>query len=422
MEVSHATQSKRVVITGLGAITPLGHRMPETWEGLLTGRSGISELSLIETDGLPVRIGGEIKDFDPLDHLERNEARRMARCTQFALVAAREALRSAGLQLQRLDPYEVGIEIGTAAGDAGTISELGLILKERGPRHISATTVPSIIANMPACQMAISLGVRGPTSSPVAACATGTYAVGEAMWKIIRGDAQVMLAGGTEALLTRVALAGFARIQGLSKRNEEPERACRPFDAQRDGTVMAEGAAVLILESLEHARARQAPILAEVVGYGLSEDAHHVVAPNPDGEAAARAMRRALHGAGLPPEELDYISAHGTGTQLNDVTETLAIKKAVGEERAHHIPITGLKSMVGHMLGAAGAVALAANVMSMIESVVPPTINLDHPDPACDLDYVPNQARRLEVRHSMANAFGFGGQNGCVVLRRWEAE
>lgn len=413
---------KRVVITGLGAITPLGHSMAETWRALLAGRSGIARLTILPTDGLPVRIGGEVKDYDPLDFLERNQARRMARCTQFALIAAREALRDARLNLERLDPFSVGVEMGTAAADAPTISELTLTLQAKGPRYISATTVPSIIANMPACQVAIALGTKGPTSSPVAACAAGTYAVGEGYWKIVRGDAEVMLAGGAEALLSPLALAGFARIQGLSKRNDDPQKACRPFDAQRDGTVMSEGAAVLVLESLEHALARGARILAEVVGYGLTEDAHHIVAPAPDGEAAARAMRRALQGAGISPQELDYISAHGTGTRLNDVTETLAIKKALGQERAGQVPISALKSMVGHMLGAAGAVALAASVLAMGERIVPPTINLEHPDPACDLDYVPNQARPLEIRYAMANAFGFGGQNGCVVIRRWEED
>lgn len=343
----------------------------------------------------------------------------MARCTQFALIAAQEALRRGRLDPHRLDAYACGVEIGTAAGDGGTISDLGVVLKERGPRGISPTTMPSILVNMPACQVAISLGLQGPTSAPVAACATGTYAVGEAAWKIARGDAEVMLAGGTEALLHPLGLAGFARIQGLSRRNDQPQKACRPFDAQRDGTVMAEGAAVLLLESVGHARRRGAEILAEVAGFGLTEDAHHVVAPHPNGEAAAAAMLRALARAGLRPEELDHISAHGTGTVLNDRTETLAIKKALGEPSAYKTPISALKSMLGHTLGAAGALAVAACVLSIREGVLPPTINLDTPDPACDLDYVPHQARRAEVRAAMVNAFGFGGQNGCLVVRRW---
>ena len=342
----------------------------------------------------------------------------MARFSQFAMAATREALQHAVLDLSKEDMTRVGLEIGTAIGGINLVEEQAIVFHEKGPGRVNPTLIPAIIANAAPCHIAIVLGIKGPTNSPVAACATGTVAIGQALRQLQLGIVDVMIAGGTEAATSPLSLATFGRLGALSMHNEEPEKACRPFDAQRDGTVMGEGAAVLVMETLEHAQRRGAPILAEVVGYGMSEDAYHIAAPDPTGDGPARAMHQALADAGIAPAEVDYIVPHGTGTPLNDVSETKACKAVFGE-RAYRIPTSSNKSMLGHLLGAAGAISTVAAILAIRDGRVPPTINLEHPDPECDLDYVPNQARNMRVDTAMANAFGFGGQNATVIVRKF---
>ena len=344
----------------------------------------------------------------------------MARFGQFALASVRMALEDAGLDMGREDGARVGLEVGSAAGEVGLIEEQALILSQEGVRRVKATALPSILINMAPCQIAISLGIKGPASAPVAACATGVVAVGEATRRLQRGDVEVMIAGGCESTMTPLVIVAFSRIGILSTRNEEPERACRPFDADRDGTVMSEGAAVVVLESLEHAAKREARIYAEVLGYGCTADAYHLAAPDPDGDGAARAMSQALSEAKMNPSEVDHIASHGTGTVLNDPSETKAIKAVFGDY-AYRVPISSNKSMVGHMFGAAGSISIIATAKAMEDSLLPPTINLETPDPECDLDYVPNVARPARVDVGLINAFGFGGQNGSLLIKKWEA-
>ncbi|MGC8786949.1 MAG: beta-ketoacyl-ACP synthase II [Anaerolineae bacterium] len=411
------TDKNRVVVTGMGAITPLGIGIEETWNALLAGRSGIKRITRFDVSNFPTQFAGEVPNFDPKDYMDFREAKRTGRFTQLAVVATQEAIRDAALDLSQEDTTCVGLEIGTAIGGIDLIEEQSITFHQKGPGRINPTLVPVVIANAAPCHIAISLGIKGPTSSPVAACATGAVAIGEALRKLQNGEADVMIAGGTEAANSPLALAAFSRLGALSTRNAEPEKACRPFDAQRDGTVMGEGAAILVLETLEHAKRRGATILAEVLGYGLTEDAYHLAAPDPTGDGAARAMALALADAGIAPDEVDYIVPHGTGTPLNDVSETRACKIVFGE-RAYRIPISSNKSMLGHLLGAAGAISTVIAVLAIRDNIVPPTINLEYPDPECDLDYVPNQARRVQVDTAIANAFGFGGQNATVVVRR----
>ncbi|MBI3734674.1 MAG: beta-ketoacyl-ACP synthase II [Chloroflexi bacterium] len=411
--------NRRVVVTGLGAVTPLGLSMEETWQGLIAGRSGVGPVTAFDAAPIPPKIAGEVKGFDPQNYMDFKESKRTARMTQLAIAAAKEALAHARLDMSREDPTRVGTEIGTAVGGLENVISEQKTLETRGARRINPLAVPSLLINMPSCQIAMMTGAKGPAHSPVAACATGIYAVGDAARRIAFGDADVVVAGGTESLILPVVLAAFDRLQALSGRNDAPAEACRPFSLDRDGTVIGEGAAVLILETLEHALKRGAQILAEVVGYGVSEDAYHVVAPDPTGDGAARAMAGAIRDAGLALNEVDYVSAHGTGTPLNDLSETLAIKRVFGEQ-AYNIAISSIKSMIGHTFGAAGAIAVAANVRAILDGIVPPTINLHKPDPQCDLDYVPNRARQMDVRVAMANAFGFGGQNGSLIVKRFE--
>ena len=411
--------NRRVVVTGLGAITPLGLSMAETWQGLTAGRSGVAPITAFDPSSIPPKIAAEVKGFDPQNYMDFKDVKRTARMTQLAIAATREALSQSRLDLNQADRTRVGTEIGTAVGGIENVINEQHTLEQRGARRINPLAVPSFLINMPSCQVAITFGAKGPAHAPVAACATGIYAVGDAARRIQHGDADVIISGGTESLIMPVALAAFDRLQALSNRNDDPAGACRPFSLDRDGTVIGEGAAVLILESLEHAQQRGATILAEIVGYGVSEDAYHVVAPDPEGDGAARAMAAALADAGLAPDKVDYISAHGTGTPLNDLSETLAIKRVFGEQ-AYNVPISSIKSMLGHTFGAAGAISIAANVLAIQDGVVPPTINLNKPDPQCDLDYVPNSARKLKVDTAMSNAFGFGGQNGSVIVKRFE--
>ncbi|HAL62693.1 MAG TPA: beta-ketoacyl-[acyl-carrier-protein] synthase II, partial [Chloroflexi bacterium] len=406
MKAAH--NGSRVVITGMGAVTPAGLSVADFWDSITAGRSGVGPVTLFDAEGYPARIAGEVKGFDPLDFMGSREAKRMARFGQFALASVRMALKDGGLDMEQEDGTRVGLEIGSAVGGMEIVEEQVLVLAQRGPRRVQPTALSSMLVNMAPCQIAIELGIKGPVSAPVAACATGVVAVGEATRRLQRGDVEVMIAGGAESMMTPLAIVAFSRIGALSTRNDEPERACRPFDADRDGTVMSEGAAVLVLETLEHAAKRGARIYAQVLGYGFTEDAYHIAAPDPSGDGAAWAMSLAIQEAGINPSEVDYIASHGTGTVLNDVSETKAIKAIFGGD-AYRVPISSNKSMVGHMLGAAGSISIIATVKAMEDSLLPPTINLETPDPECDLDYVPHLVRPARVDVGLINAFGFGG-------------
>jgi 3-oxoacyl-[acyl-carrier-protein] synthase II len=409
----------RVVITGMGAITPLGNDVETFWRNVVAGRSGVGSITLFDASAMKTRIAAEVKGFDPEAWFGRKEARRMDRYAQFALAATQQALQDARLDPAHVDRERVGVILGTGIGGIGALVQGVETLMTRGPDRISPFMVPMMLADTAPGLIAIAYGFRGPNMAVVTACASGTNAIGEAMHLIRRGDADVVIAGGAEAAILPVAVAAFNVMGAISTRNEEPERASRPFDRTRDGFVMGEGAGILVLERLEHARARGARIYAEVVGYGTSADAYHITAPLENGEGAALAMRRALADAGLSPRDIDYINAHGTSTPLNDKSETQAIKAVFGEA-AYDVPISSTKSMIGHLLGAAGAVEAIVCIRAITDGVIPPTINYEHPDPECDLDYVPNVARRRPVRTAMSNSFGFGGHNACVIFRRYE--
>ena len=409
-------QRRRAVITGVGAITPLGNSVEEFWQGCLEGRSGIDYLTQFDASTYPVRIAGEVKGFDPEDYMDRREARRMARFSQFAVAAARQAIESAGLKPEREDSERVGVLLGVGIGGFPNVDEGMRTVVSRGGMRLDPFFIAKMLPNMAAAHVAMQFGLRGYNNTVTTACAAATQAMGDALELIRSGRADVVLAGGAEAALCELGLAGFAVMRALSTQNEPPQKASRPFDAKRDGFVAAEGAAIFVFESLEHAQRRGAPILAEVAGYGACNDAYHIVAPCTDG---VRCMRLALQDAGVSPEEVDYINAHGTSTPLNDAIETLAIKRVFGE-RAYRIPVSSTKSMVGHCFGAAGAVECVAVVKSIETGWLHPTINYEHPDPDCDLDYVPNQPRQAEVRVVLKNSFGFGGQNACLVFKRFE--
>ncbi|WP_026961717.1 beta-ketoacyl-ACP synthase II [Alicyclobacillus herbarius] len=409
---------RRVVITGLGAVTPLGNDVSTFWDNLVAGRSGISRIESFDVSNLPVQIAGQVKEFEVEKYLDPKEARRIDRFAQFAIAAAAQALKDSGLDINGENADRVGVYIGSGIGGIQTLLENHIVLRERGPRRVSPFMIPMMIANMASGHVSILTGARGPNSASVSACATSTNAIGDAYKIIERGAADAMLAGGSEAAIVDLAIAGFANMKALSTRNDEPTRASRPFDKDRDGFVMSEGAGVLMLESLEHALARGARIYAEIVGYGMSGDAYHITATPPDGSGAYRAMREALRDAGLRPEDVDYINAHGTSTELNDKSETLAIKELFGEH-AYRLAISSNKSMIGHMLGAAGGVEAVATVKTLVEGILPPTINYETPDPECDLDYVPNQARQAQPRVAMSNSFGFGGHNAAIILKKY---
>ncbi|MBE3552985.1 MAG: beta-ketoacyl-ACP synthase II [Kyrpidia tusciae] len=408
---------RRVVVTGVGVLTPIGNSVSEFWSHLLAGRSGIRRIDRFDVSEFPTQIAGMVENFDPEAFIDRKEARRMDRFAQFAVAAAKMALEDAGLSMADTDPERVGVYIGSGIGGLHTLMEQHQILLEKGPRRVSPFLIPMMIADMASGQVSIQFGAKGPNSAPISACATGTHAVGDATRMIQYGAADVMIAGGTEATIHPMALAGFSSAKAMSTRNDEPERAVRPFDLHRDGFVMSEGAGVLILEALEHAQKRGARIYGEVVGYGMSGDAFHVTQPAPEGDGAARAMVAALKDAGLQPEDVDYINAHGTGTDLNDKFETIAIKRVFGDH-AYRVAVSSIKSMVGHMLGAAGAVEAIASLLTLQEGKIPPTINYETPDPDCDLDYVPNVYREAKVNVVLSNSFGFGGHNACIVVRR----
>ena len=410
---------RRVVITGMGAITPLGLSPEEFWQGCVEGRSGVTPITAFDASAYPVRINAAVKGFDPLEYIDRKEARRMARFTQFAVAAARQAIDAAGLQLDKEDTSRIGVVLGNGNGGFPNTEEAGRTLVEKGGMRMDPFYVPKMLPNMAASQVAIQFGLGGFNNTAITACAASTQAIGDALEVIRRGKADVMLTGGTEAGICEMGLSSFCVMRALSTHNEEPEKASRPFDAERDGFVCAEGAAILVLESLEHAKARGATILAELAGCASSADAYHIVAPCENGEGALRAMRWALEDAGITTADVDYINAHGTSTVLNDLAETRAIKGLFGE-RAYKIPISSTKSMIGHVLGGAGALESVVCVKTLQTGVIHPTINYEHPDPECDLDYVPNKCRKTDVRIVLKNSFGFGGQNACLVFKRFE--
>jgi len=407
----------RVVITGLGIVSPLGNKVTELWSSLTAGISGVSNITQFDPTEFDSKIAGEVKGFDPSPHISPKDARRMDKFVQYAVIAAFQAVADAQLKLDSEDPFQIGVVVGSGIGSLYTVEVQHRAMLEKGPKKMSPFTIPMLIVNMAAGQIAISLGVKGPNSAVATACASGAHAIGDAFRIIQRGDAQVMIAGGSESCVCSIGVGAFCAMRALSTRNSEPERASRPFDKDRDGFVIAEGAGIVVLESLEHAQQRGANIYAEVAGYGMSADAYHMTAPDPEGQGAARAMSEALRDAQARPEDVSYINAHGTSTSLNDKVETKAIKKALGES-AKKIPVSSTKSMTGHLLGAAGAVEFVACCLAINNNIVPPTINYETPDPDCDLDYVPNQARELKVDLTLSNSLGFGGHNACLAVRR----
>ncbi len=409
----------RVVVTGLGAVTPIGVGKDAFFEGLRTSRNGIGRVTRFDPSPFRTQMAGEVREFVATDYMTEREAYRLARFAQFAVAAARMALADAGLTLDASNRDRVGVVMGCGIGGLEVFEEQVGVLRAEGPRRVSPFFIPMMIPNMASGQVAIFTGARGPNLTVTTACAAATHAIGEAFRTIQRGDADVMLAGGAEAAVTPAGFAGFCALRAMSRRNDEPEKACRPFDKGRDGFVMGEGSVVLVLENLDHAKRRGAHPYAEVAGYGASDDAHHIVEPDPEGEGALLAMQRALLDAGLSPADVDYINAHGTSTPLNDRCETLAIKKLFGSN-ASKVAISSTKSMTGHLLGAAGGVGAAACVFAISTGVIPATINYEEPDPECDLDYVPNVARKAQVDVAMSNSFGFGGHNGVIILKRYE--
>lgn len=410
---------ERVAITGLGVISPLGNQVELFWNRLIHGESGISHIDTFDTSRHKTKIAGLVRDFDAEALFGRKEARRMDRFCQFALAAADQAIADAGLDLEQIDRERMGVYVGSGTGGIDTLLEQSRLLQERGPERISPVLVPMMISNMAAAMISIKYGAAGPTLSPVTACSIGNTSIGEAYRLIASGGADLVIAGGTEAAITDISVASFGNATALSTRNGEPARASRPFDEDRDGFVMAEGAGILILESFSHAKQRKARIYAEVIGYGATSDAYHIVATHPEGVGAYRAMKLALKEADIAPQDVDVISAHATSTEVGDWSETKAIKKLFGEH-AGRIPVTANKSMTGHMLGAASAVEAVALVKSLEQGIIPPTINLDHPDPVCDLDYVPHVARQAKLRIGISNSFGFGGHNAVIVLKTYE--
>jgi len=411
--------SNRVVVTGLGAITPVGNDVETTWTALLEGRSGVAPITLFDASPFSIQIAGEVKNFRPAEHIDPKDLRRMDRNVQFAVVAARQAVKMAGLTVDESNADRVGVILGSAVGGIQTLLDQQKLLEQRGPKRVSPHFLQNMLPDTASGQVAIDCGAKGPNMAVVSACATGSHAIGEAFETLRRGDADVVLAGGTEAAVVPLVMAGFIVMRALAPGNGAPEKACRPFDITRQGFVMSEGCCLLVLESLAHAQKRGAPILAEVVGYGSSNDAVHLAAPADKGEGAARAMAAAVAKAGIRPEDIDYINPHGTGTPLNDKTETAAIKTVLGDH-AYRAAISSTKSMTGHMMGATGALEAAVCVLAIRDGIIPPTINYEHPDPECDLDYVPNQARRLPVRVALSNSMGLGGHNSCVIIRRHE--
>ncbi|MGY2711096.1 beta-ketoacyl-ACP synthase II [Thermostichus sp. MS-CIW-28] len=414
--------TRRVVITGLGAVTPIGNSPAEFWQSLLAGRSGIGPITHFDASRHDCRIAGEVKGFDPLDYLDRKDVKRTDRFVHLAMAATRQALEDADFRITALNAEQVGVILGTGIGGIRVLEEQQTIYLQKGPDRCSPFMVPMMIANMAAGHLAIHFGAKGPNSCTVTACASGSNAIGDAFRLIQRGEVQAAITGGTEAAVTPLSMAGFSAMKALSTRNDTPEQACRPFDRDRDGFVMGEGAGILVLEELEHARARGAKIYAEIVGYGLTCDAHHMTNPAPGGEGAARAMRLALKDAGLQPGDVQHINAHATSTPVGDIAEVQAIKSVFGEH-APRLAISATKSMTGHLLGGAGGIATVATALAIHHGWVPPTLNLDNPDPECEgLDFVPHKGRQMAVEAALVNAFGFGGHNVTLALRRYSPD
>ena len=409
----------RIVVTGIGIVSPIGLSADTTWESLLAGRSGVDHISSFDPEPFETQIAAEVKGFEPTDFLDRKEARRMDRFVQFAAVASQEAVAKAGLDMGKEEAERVSVMIGSGIGGIRTLSQELQVLLERGPSKVNPFLIPMMLGDMASGRVSMILGAKGPNFSAISSCATGADTIGEAAEIIRRGDADVAIAGGSEAAICPIGIAGFNACGALSRRNHEPQKASRPFDADRDGFVLGEGGSVLVLESLEHALARGAEPLAELAGYGATADAHHITQPAPEGEGGARAMRIALKKAGLTPKDVGYINAHGTSTPMNDKYETMAIKSVFGPE-AYKIPISSTKSMTGHLLGAGGALEAAICVLAVSRGAIPPTINLDQPDPDCDLDYTPHTSRMGAVNAAVSNSLGFGGHNTCLAFRSFQ--
>ena len=411
-------ESRRVVVTGLGALTPIGNTAEELWASLTEGRSGIGPITKFDATGYPTRIAGEIRNFDPLAFVDKKDARRLDPYLQYAIAAAAMAVSDAGIDPARVDSERFGVLIGSGIGGITTLLEGEKVRETKGHDRVSPFVIPMLIVNMAAGLVSMRFGAKGPNSSVVTACATGNHAIGDASRIIQRGDADVMIAGGAEAMIVPLTIAGFCAMKAMSTRNEEPQKASRPFDAGRDGFVCGEGAGIVVIESLEHAVRRDARIYAEIIGYGMTSDAHHMTAPDPQGDGAARAMALALKDARLAPGDVGYVNAHGTSTPYNDKFETMAIKRVFGEY-AKRLPVSSTKSMTGHLLGAAGGVEAIATTLALHHGILPPTINYETPDPDCDLDYVPNQARKQDIEVAISNAFGFGGTNATLAFRKY---
>ncbi len=408
----------RVVVTGIGILCPLGRNVSTTWENLIAGKSGIDYITLFDTEAFETKIAGEVKGFDPIDYIDRKEARRMDRFAQLSVAASLEAVEQSGLPINSTNQDDIAIVIGSGIGGLTTLFEQTKILLEKGPSRVSPFLVPMMISDMAAAQVSLTLGVKGPNLCTTSACSSSSDAIGVAYELIKRGGAQAAIAGGSESIINPIGISGFNALRALSTRNDEPQLASRPFDAERDGFVISEGACLLILESLTHAQERGVNILSEIIAYGASADAYHITQPDEEGNGAVRAMRLALKKAGLAPTDIDYINAHGTSTPLNDKTETIAIKTVFGDH-AYHVPISSTKSMTGHLVGAAGAVEAAICTMAIRHGIIPPTINLTNSDPECDLDYVPNVARQTKVTTTLSNSFGFGGHNSVLIFREY---
>ena len=410
--------NNRVVVTGMDVLCPLGLNIATTWEGLIAGKSGIDYITLFDPEPFATKFAGEVKGFEPTDYISRKDVRRMDRFAQLAVVASLQAVEQSGIKINSMNQDNIGVIVGSGIGGLTTLFEQTKLLLEKGPNRVSPFLVPMMITDMAAAQVSITLGVKGTNLCTTSACSSGSDAIGVAYELIRQGDTQVVITGGSEAIINPIGISAFNALKAISTKNDEPQLASRPFDAKRDGFVIGEGAGILILENLAHAQRRGAQILAEIIAYGATADAYHITQPDEAGSGAARAMQVALNKAGLAPTEIDYINAHGTSTVLNDKVETLAIKSVFGDY-AYHIPISSTKSMTGHLIGAAGAVEAAICIMVIQHGLIPPTINLTHPDPECDLDYVPNIARRAKVTTALSSSFGFGGHNSVLVFRQY---
>ncbi|MBZ5618254.1 MAG: beta-ketoacyl-ACP synthase II [Acidobacteriia bacterium] len=410
--------SRRVVVTGVGLLTPLGIGTEPSWEAIRAGKCGIGPITQFDASAFSCRIAGEVKGFDPARYIERKEIKKMGRFIQFAIVAAECALANSGLKVTPENAEQVGVYIGSGIGGFEVIEREHQTLLDHGPRRISPFFIPATIVNLASGYVSIRSGAKGPNSATATACTTSAHSIGDSFRLIQRGDADAMICGGTEACITPMGVGGFAAMRALSTRNDEPERASRPWDLDRDGFVVGEGSGMLVLEELEFARRRGANVVAEMVGYGMSADAFHVTAPPDDGDGAYRVMRNSMRDAGIEPHQVDYVNAHGTSTEVGDRVETVAIKRAFGDH-AYKVAVSSTKSMTGHLLGGAGGLEAGITVLAIRDQVAPPTINYEEPDPACDLDYVPNQARPMKIEYALSNSFGFGGTNGCLIFRRF---